>query len=139
MEIKLVLSDSKTGKSYQKIVKDADAKRFMGLRLGNVVKGEIKNLPCYEFEITGGSDFAGFPMRRDVPGTLRKKILTVSGIGVKKIGKGVKQRKTVAGNTVHEKTSQVNLKVVKEGKGPLGEDKPAEGAENQEKKEGAAK
>ena len=58
---------------------------------------------------------------------------------VKKIGKGMKQRKTVAGNTVHEKTSQVNLKVVKAGKGPLGEDKPAEGAGKEEKKEDAAK
>jgi small subunit ribosomal protein S6e len=129
MEIKIVLSEPKTGKSYQKIVKDADAKRFVGLKVGDVVRGEIINLPGYEFQITGGSDYAGFPMRRDVPGTLRKRILAVSGIGLKKIGKGIKQRKTVAGNTVHEKTSQLNLKVVKEGKAPLGEEKPAEGAE----------
>lgn len=133
MEIKLVLSNAKTGKSYQKIVKDADAKRFLGMKIGDMVKGESINLPGYEFQITGGSDYAGFPMRRDVPGILRKKILAVSGIGIKKVSKGVKQRKTVAGNTVHDKTSQVNLKVVKEGKGPLGEEK-AEAA-TEEKKE----
>ena len=139
MEIKLVLSDPKTGKSYQKIVKDADAKRFVGLKIGDSVKGEAINLSGYEFQITGGSDYAGFPMRRDIPGILRKKILAVEGVGLHKKDHGVKQRKTVAGNTVHEKTAQVNLKVIKEGKGPLGEEKekPAEGAEA--KKEEAPK
>jgi len=131
MELKIVISEPKTGKSYQKIVKDADAKRFAGLKIGDVVRGEIMNLPGYQFEITGGSDFAGFPMRKDLPGTLRKKILAVSGIGVKKKRRGMKQRKTVAGNTVHEKTSQVNLKVVKEGKAPL-EEKKADGADSAE-------
>jgi len=126
MEIKVVISDPKTGKSYQRIVKDADAKRFVGLKIGDKVRGEIINLAGYEFEITGGSDYAGFPMRKDVPGTLRKRILAVSGIGFRKIGKGIKQRKTVAGNTIHEKTSQVNLKILKSGTTPLGEEKPKE-------------
>lgn len=135
MEIKLVISDAKTGKSYQRIVKDADAKRFVGLKLGDKVKGEIANLAGYEFEITGGSDYAGFPMRKDVPGILRKRILAVSGIGIKKIDHGIKQRKTVAGNTVHEKTSQINLKIIKAGSTPLAEEKPAEGEAKQEAKE----
>jgi small subunit ribosomal protein S6e len=137
MEIKLVISNTKTGKSHQRIVKDADAKRFVGMKIGDSVKGEAINLAGYEFQITGGSDFAGFPMRRDIPGILRKKILAVSGVGLRKAGKGLKQRKTVAGNTVHEKTSQINLKILKEGKMPLGEEK-AEGAE-EPKKEAAAK
>ena len=132
MELKIVLSDPKTGKSYQKIIKDADAKRFMGLKIGDSVKGEVLNLAGYEFQITGGSDYAGFPMRNDVPGILRKKVYAVSGIGVRKKEKGLKQRKTVAGNTVYDKTAQVNLKVIKEGKGPLGEDKPKEETEKKE-------
>jgi small subunit ribosomal protein S6e len=126
MELKIVLSDPKTGKSYQKIIKDADAKRFMGLKIGDNVKGEVLNISGYEFQITGGSDFAGFPMRGDVPGILRKKIYAVLGVGIRKREKGFKQRKTVAGNTVYDKTAQVNLKVIKEGKGLLGEDKPKE-------------
>jgi len=128
MEIKIVLSDPKKGKSYQKIVKDADARRFMGLKIGDNVKGELLNLPGYEFQISGGSDYAGFPMRSDVPGILRKKVYTVVGIGVRRKEKGLKQRKTVAGNTVYDKTAQINMKVVKEGKGPLGEEKPKEEA-----------
>lgn len=134
MELKIVLSDPKTGKSYQKIIKDADAKRFMGLKIGDNVKGEVLNLAGYEFQITGGSDFAGFPMRSDVPGILRKKVYAVSGIGLKKKEKGLKQRKTVAGNIIYDKTAQVNLKVVKEGKGPLGEDKPKEEKAEEEAK-----
>ena len=136
MEIKLVISEPKSGKSYQRIVKDADAKRFVGLKIGDKVKGEIANLAGYEFELTGGSDYAGFPMRKDVPGILRKKILAVSGIGFKKLGHGMKQRKTVAGNTVHEKTSQINLKILKAGSAPLAEEKPAEGEAKKEAKEG---
>ena len=134
MELKIVLSDPKTGKSYQKIIKDADAKRFMGLKIGDNVKGEVLNLAGYEFQITGGSDFAGFPMRSDVPGILRKKVYAVSGIGLKKKEKGLKKRKTVAGNIIYDKTAQVNLKVVKEGKGPLGEDKPKEEKAEEEAK-----
>ena len=134
MEIKIVLSNPKTGKSYQKIVKDADARRFMGLKIGDNVKGEVINLPGYEFEVSGGSDFAGFPMRGDVPGILRKKVYAVSGIGLRKKEKGFKQRKTVAGNTVYDKTAQINMKVTKEGKGPLGEDKPKEASEKPEEK-----
>lgn len=126
MEIKIVLSNPKTGKSYQKILKDTEAKAFMGLKIGDTVRGEILNLPGYEFQITGGSDYAGFPMRSDVPGILRKRIYAVSGVGIRKKEKGLKQRKTVAGNTIYEKTAQVNLKVIKEGKLPLGEDKPKE-------------
>ncbi len=129
MEIKIVISDPKTGKSYQKIIKDADAKRFIGLKISDVVKGEIINLSGYEFEVTGGSDYAGFPMRKDVSGIMRKKILAVEGVGINKEGKGIKQRKTVAGNTVHDRTSQVNLKVVKQGKALLGEEKEAGSAE----------
>ena len=134
MEIKVVISDPKTGKSYQRIVKDADAKRFVGLKIGDAVRGEIINLAGYEFQLTGGSDYAGFPMRKDVSGTLRKRVLAISGVGMRKTEKGVRQRKTVAGNTVHEKTSQVNFRIVKEGKTPLAEEKPAEGAAPKEEK-----
>lgn len=134
-EIKVVLSNPKTGKSYQKIIKEPEVKSLIGLKIGYTVKGETIGLAGYEFEITGGSDFAGFPMRRDLPGSGRKKIYAVSGVGLKKKGKGVKQRKTVAGNTIYDRTAQVNMKVMKEGKMPLGEEKAE--APKEEKKEEA--
>ena len=150
-EFKLVIGDPKTGKTVQKEAKENAADAFLGLKIGQTVKGEVIDLTGYEFEITGGSDYAGFPMRKDVPGQQRKRILAVTGVGVnnkkkyrkpKKKGmrtmKGMRSRKMVAGNTVYERTAQINLKVLKAGKGPLveapapeakpeGEAAPAEG------------
>ena len=114
-EFKLVISDPKTGLTLQREVKDPAARSFLGLKIGDSVKGESIDLQGYEFEVTGGSDFCGFPMRKDVLGVGRKKILSYSGIGVKKGGKGMLQRKTVCGNTIHSKIVQVNLKAIKVG------------------------
>ena len=112
---KLVLG-FKNGSCFQREVKEADAAYFLGKKVGDKVQGSHFGLEGYEFLISGGSDHAGFPMRRDVGGAARKRIFAVEGIGLKKRGKGVKYRFTVAGNTVHEKTAQINLKVLKEGK-----------------------
>ena len=61
-------------------------------------------------------------------GVARKKILIVKGIGVRKNEKGRKIRRTVAGNTVHPNTAQINLKVIKHGEKPLIEEKKEEAA-----------
>lgn len=125
MDMKLIISDPKTGKTYVREVKEPGASRFRNLKLGQTFKGEIADLSGYEFEITGGSDDAGFCMRRDVGGTAKKKIPIVKGVGLRKNKRrGLRVMKTVAGNTVHEKTSAINVKIVKEGKEKLG---PAEG------------
>jgi small subunit ribosomal protein S6e len=58
-------------------------------------------------------------MRNDIPGSIRKRILAVEGIGIKKIGKGTKHRKTVFGNTISAQIVQINMKVIKEGKESL--------------------
>jgi small subunit ribosomal protein S6e len=118
-QFKLVISNPKSGLSAQKEVKDQDAKGLIGQKLGDKVSGDILGLPGFEFEITGGSDYCGFPMRRDLPGVGRKRILAVSGIGLKMAAKGVRQRKTICGNTIHDRTAQINLKVLKEGKDAL--------------------
>src|SRR3989338_5548951 len=115
VEFKVVISDPKTGLSVQKEVKEPAAKAFLGLKMGDTLKGEVIDLQGYDFEITGGSDFCGFPMRKDVVGVGRKKILAYVGVGVRKQEKGMLQRKTVCGNTVHAKIAQINLKVTKIG------------------------
>jgi small subunit ribosomal protein S6e len=129
MEIKLNIGDSKTGKTLKKEVKDDDAKHFLGKKVGEVVKGELMDLSGYEFEITGGSDHCGFPMRKDVMGIARKRVLITGGVGSKYKRTGMRRRRTVAGNTVYEKTAQLNLKITKHGKNPLFDEKkdaPAE-------------
>jgi small subunit ribosomal protein S6e len=138
-EFKLVLSDPKTGKSLQREAKEGVAKSLIGKKIGEAIKGEMIDLPGYEFVITGGSDSSGFPMRSDVENLVRKKITAVSGIGVhnrlrkpnpKKKGwrkmKGMRLKKTVAGNMVHDKTAQVNMKVTKKGREPIFGEEPAE-------------
>ncbi|MGV8168770.1 MAG: S6e family ribosomal protein [Candidatus Nanoarchaeia archaeon] len=131
-EIKLNIGDPKSKKTITKAINDSDAEVFMNKKIGDKVHGDTVGFAGYEFEITGGSDNAGFPMRRDVKGTARKKILLVSGVGLRGNLKGRKVRKSVAGNTVYQKTAQINLKVLKHGKTPLFEEKAEEKAEKTE-------
>ncbi|MBN1175862.1 30S ribosomal protein S6e [Candidatus Woesearchaeota archaeon] len=121
MEIKVNIGDAKTKKTYNKTLTEENITPLIGKRIGDIVKGESLELPAgYELEVRGGSDNAGFPMRKDVTGSGRKKILIVGGVGMKNQGrKGLKLRKMVAGNTIGEKTAQINLKVVKWGKEPI--------------------
>jgi small subunit ribosomal protein S6e len=129
-EFKLVIG-TKEGKCTQKEVKENDAKVFLHKKIGEKVSGDDCGLAGYEFEITGGSDSCGFPMRKDVKGTARKRILAVKGVGLKKKDKGIKIRKNVCGNTISDNISQINLKVLKEGKEKLG-------AKKEEAREGEA-
>ncbi|MEM1579306.1 MAG: 30S ribosomal protein S6e [Archaeoglobaceae archaeon] len=122
MEFRVVLSDPKTSKSYQKTVSGANANRLIGKQIGEIISGTILDLPPdYELQITGGSDKDGFPMRKDIPGTGRKKILLSSGIGFKPKEKGLRKRKIVRGRIISKETLQINMKVVKHGKIPLEE------------------
>ncbi len=120
VDFRLVMNDTKSGKAHQKTLSAEDSKKFIGMKIGDKFKGELFDAAGYEFQITGGSDIAGFPMRGDIS-IPRKKILAVSGIGVKKKDKGVKQRKTVAGNMIHENSAQINSIVLKMGAKPMAE------------------
>ena len=118
MAIRIVMG-TKDGKSAQKELNEQESTMLFGKSIGDKVSGADIGVPGYEFVITGGSDYCGFPMRRDVSGPMRKRILAVEGIGLTKEGKGIRIRKTVCGNQVHDKTAQVNLKVEKAGAEPL--------------------
>ncbi len=110
---------------------DRDVPTFIGMKIGDQFDGSIIGLNGYKLQITGGSDRDGFPMRRDLPGTARKKVLLVGGIGCKPKGSGVRTTKTIRGNRIAEDIVQVNVKVVEKGPEPveklLGLEKPAEG------------
>ncbi len=125
-EFKLNIGDSKTGKTVKKVVSGDQADVFLKKKIGDNVKGDPAGFAGYEFLITGGSDYCGFPMRKDVEGTARKKILIVSGIGIRKNRKGRRIRRTVAGNTIYSRTAQINLKIVNKGKEDLFAEKKQE-------------
>ncbi len=131
VDFKLVIADPKNGKSYKKELKDKDATILIGKKIGETV--EIAGLQGYKLKITGGSDYAGFPMRHDIPGTGRKRIYAKGGVGIRKVKKGEKKRKTVCGNTIHAKIAQINLKIIEYGTKPLGEAKETK-EENKEAK-----
>ncbi|MFH0875574.1 MAG: 30S ribosomal protein S6e [archaeon] len=133
MEFKLVIADPKTGKCHQIAVKDDLAKPFIGKKIGETIKGEAIDMTGYEFLISGGADYCGFPMRKDIDGPVRKRIMIVKGVGIRKNEKGNRVRKTVCGNVVHEKISQISLKILKHGKKPLVEEPAA--VEGEAKKE----
>ncbi|NTV24436.1 MAG: 30S ribosomal protein S6e [Nanoarchaeota archaeon] len=122
VEFKLVIGDPKTGKCKQVPVANESATFFVGKKIGDHIRGEAFDFAGYEFEITGGADYCGFPMRKDLEGPIRKRIFITTGIGIRKSDKGVKKMKTVCGNTIHEKTTQISLKVLKAGKKPLFEE-----------------
>ena len=117
---KLCISDPSSGKTFQKEIKDSHARPFIGLNIGETIKGDNFDLNGFEFQITGGSDYCGFPMRKGILG-LRKKIAIYGGIGFRGEAKGIKRRKTVCGHKVHERISQINLKVTKQGAKKLAE------------------
>ena len=113
METKIVVSDPKTGKSYQKVV---DVSRLTGKKIGESVQGKSVGFGDYEFMIMGGSDDAGFPMRKDLEGNLKKRIMIGKSVGLREAkDKGFKKRKSVRGNTVSDKTAQINMKIMKYG------------------------
>ena len=129
MEVKVNVGDPKTKRTVTLTMSADNAKSLFGKKIGDKIRGELVEKSGYEFEITGGSDNAGFPMRRDVTGTGRRRILVTNSTGQRQTKKGMRIRKTVAGNIVSEFTSQLNVKVLKHGAQPLVE------AKKEEKKE----
>ncbi len=129
VEFKLVIG-AKDGKSYQKEIKSPEADHILKRHIGETLSGDLIGFEGYEFEITGGSDKCGFPMRKGIQDH-RKMVIIGKGVGFsgkdrnKKKQKGLVKRRTVCGERVTRIIRQVNLKVLKEGAKPLGE-APAE-------------
>ena len=111
---KINIADPKTGKCYKTEVKDEQAAPFIGLNIGEKIEGGKIGIGGYEFSISGGTDYCGFPMRRGILG-VRKRMTIYPGIGFRGGLKGMKKRKTVCGHKITEQISAVNLKVLKEG------------------------
>ncbi len=117
--MQVVISD-KSGKSYKLEGKDAEVSAlFVGKKIGEVVDGDLIGLSGYMLEIRGGSDRDGVPMRADVPGTGRKRILIASPPGYRPREKGKRRRKYVRGNEISPDIVQINVKVRMYGHQPL--------------------
>ena len=115
VEFKVVVNDVKQGKSYQIPVSGHHANALVGKRIGEEVDGIFVSLPGYKLVITGGTDKDGFPMRPDLPGMIKKRILLTKGIGFRPEKKGKRKKKTLRGNTISQDIVQINMKITKYG------------------------
>lgn len=133
MEVKIVINDVKTGKTYQRALDNP----LLNKKIGDTVEGNIIGLNGYELKITGGSDSAGFPMRPELQTTERKRLLITDN-------KNLIEKKLFRGNTISDQTAQINTKVVKYGPKPIIElwnivEKPKEKPEQKVEKTGEIK
>lgn len=115
VEFKAVIADIKNGRSYNTVVSGQHANRLLGMKIGDEFDGLFVSLPGYKLRIMGGADKDGFPMRRDLPGQLRKKVVLSGGVGFHPETKGQRRRKYIRGNTISSDIVQVNMKVTSYG------------------------
>ncbi|MFH0927305.1 MAG: 30S ribosomal protein S6e [Candidatus Micrarchaeota archaeon] len=119
--MKLVIGDSKSGKSFQAEVQKDHESLLIGKKIGDEIDGSQFGAAGYTLQISGGTDIAGFPMRKDVDGPRRKKLLLASGPGFRQKQKGERAKKVIRGNIISDEIQQVNFKVKTAGPKPLGE------------------
>ena len=105
---KIIISDTK-GKSIVRELKDNDANPLLGLLIGQETDASLVGLEG-KIKITGGSDKSGIPMRPDVLGASRKRVLIPKGVGLQNAEKGLRKRKLLRGNTISEEIYQINSK-----------------------------
>lgn len=113
VEFKLDIADPKAGKTYTVKIKDPQASALIGRKIGDIVDGTILGLQWKKLKITGGTDSSGFPMRPDIHGGVKKRVLLTKGIGLKKVPrKGYRKKKMVRGNTITSDIYQINMVIV---------------------------
>lgn len=124
---------TKEGETYHL---ESESEGLIEKELHNKIQGKdiSPDLEGYEFEITGASDKSGFTAMKEVEGIGLKKVLLTYGKGMKKRPKkegkkkrsknkpkGLRLRKTVRGKVISDTISQINLKILKQGKNKLEE------------------
>ncbi len=119
--MKIVIADPKLGKAYQTEIDETKSKLLYGKKIAEEIEGTLLGLHGYKLKVTGGTDKDGFPMRGDVHGTERIRILISSGAGVRKRGKGERVKKTVRGNTISDRIAQINVVVTAHGEKGIAE------------------
>ncbi|MCS7097106.1 MAG: 30S ribosomal protein S6e [Candidatus Methanomethylicia archaeon] len=115
VKFKVVVSDPKTGKAKTFEVDEPTSLSLIGLKIGDIVDGSVVNLPNTKLKITGGSDFAGFPMIPYLSGGRRYRILLSHPPGFKPKENGLRKRKMVRGNTITSDIVQINTIIVEGG------------------------
>ena len=120
-EFRLIISDPRKKSTHKMEVSGAQANKLFGLSIGDSLDGDVIGLNDYALVITGGSDKDGVAMRRDLPGTVRKRLLLSGGVGYHPKKLGIRRRKSIRGRVISAETGQINLVVGKSGAKQLDE------------------
>ena len=122
----LIISDPETGTSQKVELEDNRMGPLVGRRIGEVIDGTAADLAGHKLQLTGGTDKDGIPMRPDVHGSAKSRIILSGGVGYRPKRKGERKRVVVRGNTVSVDTTFLNFKIV---------EKPSKKKETNKKKE----
>jgi small subunit ribosomal protein S6e len=115
VEFKTIVNDVKTGRSYNVTVSGHHANSLNGKNIGEIVDGIFVGLPGYKLKITGGSDRNGTPMRSDLPGPKRRKLLLSEGLGFHEKYPGERKRVAVRGSAISSEIVQINMAIAEYG------------------------
>ena len=111
-KFKVIVSDPQAGTSKVVELEEARAAPFIGRRLGETLDGSAVDLPAHTVQILGGSDKDGVPMRGNVHGGVRRRVVLSGGAGFSPKKSGERKRKTVRGNVITDEIVQINMKIV---------------------------
>jgi small subunit ribosomal protein S6e len=111
-KFKVIVSDPEAGTSKVVELEEARAAPFIGRKLGETIDGAVVDLPAHKVQIRGGSDKDGVPMRGNVHGGVRRRVVLSGGAGFSPENKGERKRKTVRGSTITDEIVQINMKIV---------------------------
>jgi small subunit ribosomal protein S6e len=134
-KFKIIISDPETGTSRVVELEETRAVPLIGRKIGEVIDGSVVDLPGHKAQIIGGSDKDGFPMRRDVHGGVRRRVILSGGVGFNPQNEGERRRKTVRGNVITDEIVQLNMKIVEKPKQPKESKKTKEKREKETKPE----
>lgn len=113
--MQIVYSDRKTGKTGQTDVPKDRESQLVGKKMGEILDGAVLGLDGFKLKVTGMSDSSGSPSRREIEGTRKATPLLSYGVGMRKRGKGLRERRSVRGNTISTETVQINTVIEEYG------------------------
>ncbi|MCW4018413.1 MAG: 30S ribosomal protein S6e [Candidatus Bathyarchaeota archaeon] len=117
-KFKVIVSDPQTGTSKAVEVEEARAAPFIGRKIGETMDGSVVDMPATKVQIMGGSDSDGVPMRPNVHGGVRRKVVLSGGVGFNPKRGGERKRVAVRGNVITDEIVQLNMKIVEQPSKP---------------------
>ncbi|ARM75810.1 30S ribosomal protein S6e [Acidianus manzaensis] len=98
-------------KSFQ-IAVDQSKINLFGVKIGDTISLNISGV-TFKLKITGGSDNTGFPMRADISGLAKRRVLLSGPPGYHPEEEGERKRKMVRGDSLSNEIVQVNTVILR--------------------------